>query len=393
MLASGKVYKQPIKIFLAIFILSQVLFLAHFLIVKSVVWGDGRYYFSYVRSFVSDGDLDFSNESKIFNIAFPQTKDGKFFNVYSIGPAILWLPFFSAGFLFSNLVHADTLLVPALFTGTGAVFYGVAGLYFSYLSAKLLNLRWGLQATLTLFFATNAFFYIALDPVNSHTSSFFISSLLVYCTVKLLKNSAAFWVLYIGFLSGFLTMIRTQDIIFLLPLSLIVLTLAVPVLKKVYFLLLLGSSFLIAFTPQLSVWQVMIGKIQSPYLEIGKKFNWFEPKIFETLFSLNNGLFTYSPVLVLSLVGLVLYSYKQKIAWIGSVLFVLETYVIASWEEWHGGTAFGARMFLSLTPFFILGLGFFFEKYFKHSAKSILVIALIFTIINVLQILIFLKDN
>ena len=63
---------------------------------------DGFYYFSYLRSLAFDRDVDFRNDYTLLGLGdkphlFQPTPTGHAQSAASIGPAILWAPFFAAG--------------------------------------------------------------------------------------------------------------------------------------------------------------------------------------------------------------------------------------------------------------------------------------------------------
>lgn len=92
---------------------------------------DSVYYYVYLRSLVFDGDLDFENEWEHYY----GSSDARPFetNVFSVGPAILWLPFFSAG-------HVVTVAASAL--GSEIAADGYTGIYqaFVYIGNSLYGL-------------------------------------------------------------------------------------------------------------------------------------------------------------------------------------------------------------------------------------------------------------
>src|SRR5207244_603669 len=63
--------------------------------------GDGVGYYAYVRSWLIDRDIDFTNEYRDFDPRRQwlekKTAIGRVENPFSIGPAVLWIPFFGIG--------------------------------------------------------------------------------------------------------------------------------------------------------------------------------------------------------------------------------------------------------------------------------------------------------
>lgn len=353
-------------IFFLAFLFAGFVFLAHYWIVGSGVWGDGRYYYSYVRSLVIDGNLDFRNELAFFSEPIRLTKTGIASNKYAVGPALFWLPFFGIAHLLirgDGYSHLYQILV-----GLGGVVYGVVGLYLCFrVCQNWFGRKIALIAVFGIWLASNLFFYTAVDPINSHSVSFFVAALLIFLWQKFWSEKDIAHLVVLGILTGVLGAIRTQDLIFVLP-----------ILVWVKNPFILGGLFL-GFLPQLIVWQFLYGEIRSPYLFSGEKFNWLNPQVFPVLFSQNNGLFVYSPILIFSLFGFYFFYKKNPFLSISAIiLFLFQTYVVSSWHIWWGGAAYGGRMFISLMPFFIIGLASFINQLRE---KQKIVYGLIFLLI------------
>lgn len=420
----GKI-KFANKIFILIYLFSVLVFLAHFIYVGDGVWGDGRYYYSYLRSVVLDRNLDFSNEFEYFKIPLQYSQTGVVINKFAIGPAIFWLPFFLLAHILTFLLKilgfslvADGYSWPyQVMVGVGSVSYAISGLYLCFLALKQrYKARIALISCLGIYFASNLFFYSAIDPINSHSLSFFTSSLLFYLVTKYwqqkelrIKN-----IVLLGILTGLVTLIRNQDGIWgLIPIYLIlnksksiisakvrsIVSLLHCFIVKTKNITLFIISFIFVLIPQFLVWQIMFGQISSPYLLLGEKFYWLNPQIFNVWFSSNHGLFFYSPILILSIWGLlnnfscgnfmcfkskiysltklnlicqrqnqvsnkvavINFNLKHVIGILGLMLFTFQTWIVGSWHSWWAGESYGNRMFISLTPLFIFGLADFFN--------------------------------
>jgi len=86
-------------------------------------------------------------------------------------------------------------------------------------------------------------------------------------------------------------------------------------------------------------------------------WNWSSPAFGPVLFSSDHGLFVFSPVLVLAVVGLFCLFRLQVALGAICVSIVVAFYcIIAFYPWWSGVFGMGNRYFLSLTPLFILGL-------------------------------------
>ena len=70
------------------------------------VASDGIFYYTPLHSLVVDGDLDFANEYRVLGAPagyFQRTETGRLPNNFSIGPALLWLPWFVLAHLLGAL--------------------------------------------------------------------------------------------------------------------------------------------------------------------------------------------------------------------------------------------------------------------------------------------------
>jgi len=105
------------------------------------------------------------------------------------------------------------------------------------------------------------------------------------------------------------------------------------------------------------------------------------------MFSSNHGLFSWTPLLIPSVLGLALTWKQSRIVAISFVsVFLAFLYLIASYQDWHGISSFGNRFFVSLTPLFVLGLAMMLKTlgdFFVSRGRAFLV-ALLFVSLFVL---------
>ena len=127
-------------------------------------------------------------------------------------------------------------------------------------------------------------------------------------------------------------------------------------------LLLLGVAPLYA---QMGVWYGLYGRfVTYSYGEEG--FHWLEPAAWQTLFSSRHGLFFWSPVLLASVAGVAWRLWRDRyradpllLCFLAS--FLMLWYCNSCWWCWWFGDSFGARAFLEISVFFILGLASAYE--------------------------------
>lgn len=416
------VVARQLPLFVAIFLGFLLVFGASiFLLPKrygQLIVGDGIYYYVYLRSAVIDGDLDLLNDYTIyqsFNTEDPvkkqemldrKTPTGMAANLFSVGPAVLWSPVYlltrgiaavlgRAGDGFSYWDQA-----PILFLSIGYGFVGVLLLY--RVLAGMFTRFAAFISLLGIWLATNVVYYMGISPSASHVLSFFTSALFVYLWWRGRNGrTRANWFVW-GLSAGLMTLVRWQDILIgvLALLEWVADSrwqiadggrrtngerrttdtrqrmnwsgLWSAVINGALFVVALGLAFL----PQMYAWQVLYGSpITAP--QGGGFFQFLHPELLNVWFSTKRGLFSWSPILIFGLVGFVpLYRKNRLLGAAALVIFVLESYVNSIVNDWWGGEAFGARRFISLMPFFALGLAAFVDWIRPRVSQPVVLAAL-----------------
>jgi hypothetical protein len=118
-------------------------------------------------------------------------------------------------------------------------------------------------------------------------------------------------------------------------------------------------GILIGIAPYLYQLRVTFGSpVSAPFH--GSYLRYTDPKILSILFSPYHGLFYWSPILLLSVAGLVWGAKRfPEIRRLNLVLvfcFLIQLYVFSIVDSWWGGLSFGGRRFVNLVPVFIFGL-------------------------------------
>lgn len=337
-----------------------VAFFSHAWHLQKTVYGDGVFYFSWLRSVVVDHDIDFTNEYADSRVSQPNTPLGYAGNKYSIGPAVIWAPLYIT---VHQIVRGDGWSLPyQLAAGITSVLAALFGL--------VLLLRFlpapppvRILTVLAVAGASNLLFYGAVDPVNSHAFSFFAA--VVYLSVITAKKPH--W--FAGGISlAFLASIRNQDAIYILAL--------IPFWRQVNWRLFIFGAAL-GFLPQLAAWVSLYGSVANPYIAGGETFDLLRPHIVGVLFGISSGLFLWTPIAAIGFFGLLLYDTKRpqydKQRKIYLLIFCLQVYLVASWSTWWQGASVSGRMFVSTLPLLAVGLTSIIERiYTHHLLRSIL---------------------
>jgi hypothetical protein len=359
------------------------------------VRGDGVGYYAYARSLLIEHRLDFTKDWQHGNESFVMgridadgrvnsaeyTETGHIANVWAIGASLLWAPFLAAthaGVLLSDRLEAhipaDGFSRPYLVTmACATVIYGFLGLWFSFsLARKYLDERWAFLATLGVWWASSLPVYMYFNPSWSHAhSAFAVALFLWYWDRTRGERSIAQWII-LGLLSGLMVDVYYPNGVVLL----------VPLLEGlgqywrdwnspdrrrseiprlfVRHLMYIGV-FIVALLPTLVSRQIIFGGPFRTGYPTAKTWAWGSPSLWKVLFSSDHGMLSWTPILIFALIGLVLF--RRLDAHFANYLIVafLAFYaVICFYPDWDGMSSFGNRFFVSLTPFFVLGLASFF---------------------------------
>jgi hypothetical protein len=255
----------------------------------------------------------------------------------------------------------------SLAAGVSGIMYATLGAYLCYRSCRLLfptgPAFWG---ALVAWLATPALYYSLVSPAYSHAPSLFASALFCYVWLKTRGNDGIGRYVWLGILAGLAALVRWQDVVILvLPL----LELARSVAKRRSPLspsalragVMLGGV-VVMLLPQLVAWRAIYGHfLVMP--QGGGFMQWAAPELVSVLFSLRHGLFSWTPAVLVAVLGF--YYLVRRDAWLGwSVVVVglLAAYINASVGDWWAGEAFGARRFVGDTVLFALGLAALFAR-------------------------------
>jgi hypothetical protein len=431
------VEKNDIKILAALFIVFTLAFSAKVAITGNVFSGDATEYYSWLPTIIIDQDLNFLNQCMAFfeqnpaiyrktdlktepgkiiirshsteisekDIKFFTTRcineDGKYegYAIHTIGPAILWLPFFLISLLISNALNligtgarTDGMgMISQYMTATSSIIYAVIGIHLSILLGTKLGLdKKTLQyaAVITVFggFMLN---YIAVEPGMSHATDFFTATAFFLLTYKTLSSKKTRdWALT-GAAYGLLIAIRPQNIVFL-PLPILSLAYNIRKGAKIKKYTKPIASFIlaaiIASLPLIISWYLIYGDIASPHKS--RLLPDLTPKIMELMFSHRNSLITSTPLLGLGLLGFMAFAIKKGwktkngfFLWALLLAFLLQTYVNSIAVDWWAGASVGARRFSGLYSHFIIGLAYVMQKTkYKKATAIIITIALAYNL-------------
>jgi hypothetical protein len=367
------------------------LFLMTLPLVNPWVRGDGVGYYAYLRSVLIDHDLNFENDYLAGNQSFVMsrvdahghllpglyTRTGRVENHFSVGPAILWAPVLVVVHLavvladhFGANIAADGYSRPYLLAmGLTTATYGFLSLFLAFrIARKYFDQQWVLLAAMGIWLASPLPVYMYFNPSWSHAfSAFSVSLFLWYWDRTKLQRTAGQWVV-LGLLAGLMGNVYYPNAILLIfpGLEIVYLVRAkqhgpepgsLPLGKLAVCSAAFGAAFAISLLPTFITRQMIYGNpFETGYPGIWT-WNWTTPVLLRVVFSSDHGMWSWTPILFLAVVGLFFLARRNALLGIASILtFLAFYYFIASYPDWDGLSSYGNRFFLSLTPVFILGL-------------------------------------
>ena len=274
-----------------------------------------------------------------------------------------------------------------------ALFYLLVGLLYLNFSLKAYNLSRESRA-LTLFasvFGTHLFYYTVGEPGMSHIYSFAFVAMFFYYAQQYFSSFQKKYIFRLAVTLGLIILIRPINgmIVFILPFAagnFHSFKKGLSTLFRYKFWLVSSlCTLLVIVSIQLIIYKISTGNFFI-YSYGEKGFNFLSPHIIDILFSYKKGLFLYTPLLLLSLVG-GYFLWKDSLykfySWFG--FFIIITYVFSSWWMWFYGGSFSSRVYVEYIPFFMILLAIAIDN-IKSKLSSRLFVLMISLLIIVCQI-------
>jgi hypothetical protein len=348
-----------------------------------VIWADAAGYYVHLPMWLIYGNnaaafpLNISEQTG--NGFYIDSVNNKIVTKYYNGSAILMAPFFL-------ISHA--LAIPLGYKDNGFSMIYSFGLYFAgivYCCLGLFFLSLFLKkhfstgistgTAFLLFISSNLYYYSIDSPGMSHVYSFFLFSLFIYSIQRLFDSERRIY--YILFALSFVLAVLTRPtnaLIILFPFfyenGKFLSRISILLKKKLNVLIAIVAGLLCIFPQALYLKDVYGSYISYSYHDEGFS-NFNHPYILEVWFSTNNGLFLYSPILLLSLLGIILMiRLKQRFGYYLLFTFLLISYLFSAWWNWSFGCALGARSFVEFYVLLSIPMAFAINEAWKKSATK-----------------------
>ncbi len=335
-----------------------------------VIYSDAISYYAYLPAQFIFNDIKLEKHYTYDNGLFwpEHTPDGKAVIKTTMGLAYLYAPFFAMAHIYAKLFGAPptgysypyqiALLISALF-------YLAIGLYF--LRKVLLRYFSELTSSLTIatiVFGTNLLWYVSFEAIMSHGYIFALGCSLLWVTIRWHESPSLKNTLLIGLIAGLLTLIRPTNILVILYFGLYGVWSIRDFKNKLMVLfgkptifLILSLAFLLPWIPQFIYWKAITGQVLFYSYTANESFLFNSPKFFEVLLGYRKGWLIYTPVMLLSIIGILTFlKNKEQFFWASLSLFILFLYMVSCWWCWWFGGSFGLRPMIDIYAFLTIPL-------------------------------------
>jgi hypothetical protein len=339
-------------------------------------------YFAFLRSLAFDRDLSFENEYQHFHdagaggsgfhdtfLADRYTRAGRRLNFATIGPALLWAPFYGVGHFAAGVLGApqDGYSQPYISAvAYASAFYGWLAIL---LSATIAH-QWlgrGVGAALAVLVGSPLLFYMYVAPPFSHACATFAVTLCLWLWLRVRETWSPGGVVLLGLTVGLMATMRDQAGLFAIgpALDFVRWSLKQRNWGRAAVLALSGTvATLAAYAPQLLASRAVNGHF-GPHESIGNKMSWLSPHALSVLVDLRHGWLLWTPLAIVALAGLIaiaagrVRSQREDGQWLGVCMLAIlavQIYINGAVESWSVAGSFGQRRFVELTPLLAIGL-------------------------------------
>lgn len=307
------------------------------------------------------------NFSGTFYQAF-ELDNGNRSPMYSIGMAILYLPFFLMGHIWALLSthEADGFSFPYRFmVDNGILVYIILGFFYSRrILLRLFNETTTTITLLCMILGTSLFQESIVNGLAPHAVMFAGMSCCLFLFLKWLDSPTFKNSFILGVATGLCILVRGSDATLIFIFLFWGIHNKETLMKRIFLLQTHWRSMVIAFIGlflfpiiQMIYWKIFTGQfIFNPY-QVTPGFDWLEPHFIKVFFSYRKGWLLYTPMILFVFIGIVLLWKKNKeIAWSITLFFVFNVYMISSWGTWWQGGSFGSRYFVESYAILIIPL-------------------------------------
>lgn len=373
----------------------------------SEIWGDKAGYYVYLpATFIYSFDASRfppGIDTATGNGFRLDLLDNRVVTKYTCGVAVMLSPLFLATHAIAGALDAprDGFSMPYhKMIDVAGVIYLMAGIILWYrVLRKYFSQQVSILTITALFLGSNLYYYAVDETGMSHVYSFFLFSLYLFAIQRIFSgpDPKLKWIILTGVSAAMIVLVRPVNAVFL-PVILFLdatsreeISRRISSLIKWQHLLILLFIGLLVLLPQLLYWHHTYNQFLM-YTYQGEGFtNLASPALTRYLFSTNNGLILYNPILLFSICGMILMLIRRnENGRMAAVLFLVVIYLFSSWWNWYYGCGFGNRSFTEYTSIMAIPFGYQMNTILQHRWKTLkwlwIIILCILVIMNLKMI-------
>ncbi len=326
--------------------------------------------------------------------------NGQWVIKYSMGMAVMYMPFFFMSGLVAKIsgFPVDGFSMPYQYgLSIGGLVYTIIGLYFfRKILLKYFNDKTTSLLLILTVLGTNYIHQATGGNLAPHNFLFSLFAAAVWFAIKWHETPKKRYMVLMGLTMGMIMLVRPNEGVCLL----------VPVFWGVYdrkslfdkfklinehkIQIVLGIiCFVIVLLPQFYYWKRQTGSyIFYSYLNPNEGFDWLRPHIGNFLLSFRKGWLIYTPLAILSILGLIpLYKKRKDLFFPVIIYFIVSLYIVSSWScWWYAGGCYSQRAIVSSYVLLALPLGFLIEWINSLNSFKKVLLYLIFTFLLLLNL-------
>ncbi len=380
---------------IATVLISAVIIILRYFVFNSmdIIYSDGLLYYAYLPAiFYHNFDIGFIPQDLL-----RLSETNHYFIKYPYGVSFLVLPFFILAHIFTYLYGKDLdgfSFYYQIFAVVSSFFWWIIGVLCNYyVLKKFFNKRIALYTIIGITYGTGICYYLIHDIIWAHIFSYsLISVFTAYCVYES-KFRRLIYSFCLGLLLGLITVVRNINILVFLvyifygATNIKTLKTRMGNMLKPASILMFSAGFLMFAAPMCLYWHKVSGHfifntytpLPSYYLNPNlvwdnepDEFNWLNPRIWGSLFSLRKGLFVYYPVLIYCIPGLFLLKKYVKDFSLAVIIFLIPVvYLYSAWIGYHAGDSFGNRFYLDYMCIFSIPAACFLKRIFDMKNKPV----------------------
>jgi hypothetical protein len=341
---------------------------------------DAQFYYAAARSLVVSGEFDVTDDLPLSprqapfqtEYGFPRRPDSGILNVFPVGLSLLEAGLLVPARAVSSVAGRGRAapgytLGEVVFVAFGLLVLAALGVQLTYALVRgFATPGVAAGATALAWLGTPLFYYMGIFPFSAHPATFTIMVLLLVVVNRLSQTRRTNLVIFaFGVLAALLYLTRPQQTPYVVILTAWKI---LPLLRRGWreWLPGVGCGFAccgaaVAF--QSAVHRLNVGSFsplghgRHDHPMISGHFDLLDPHFDVVLFSGARGLFTVTPIILLSLVGLVV-RYRSVPWWGWAYLIngVVQTVILAFWSDPGQGDSFGIRLWSEHLPLVVCGI-------------------------------------